>query len=198
MESIDNKQASVERRRKGTKRVLKTAAAVALLWAALLIALQIALSPAVLTGIVEKFAAEYIEADIDFESISLSMFRNFPDIRLEMDNCSLTYPHDKFEGAIDSGIRLQQLGRGDKDTLAVFQRLTLRANPFSLIAWKLKVREIQLTGPRIFANTYSDGRSNWEIFPEEGEEEEDADEGDFSLPRLQFGKVVMDGYPTVS
>lgn len=198
MESIDNKKDSVERRGKGRKRVLKTAAAVALLWAALLIALQIALSPAVLTGIVEKFAAEYIEADIDFESISLSMFRNFPDIRLEMDNCSLTYPHDKFEGAIDSGIRLQQLGRGDKDTLAVFQRLTLRANPFSLIAWKLKIREIQLTGPRIFANTYSDGRSNWEIFPEEGEEEEDADEGDFSLPRLQFGKVVMDGYPTVS
>lgn len=66
MESIDNKKDSVERRGKGRKRVLKTAAAVALLWAALLIALQIALSPAVLTGIVEKFAAEYIEADIDF------------------------------------------------------------------------------------------------------------------------------------
>ena len=63
----------------------------------------------------------------------------------------------------------------------------------------MKIREISLSGPRIFANTYADGRSNWEIFPEDGsEEEEDEDESGFKLPRLQFGRIVMNDYPTVS
>ena len=201
MENIDTKKDSTNGRKKGSRKgrkALKTVVALAGIWAAVLTVLQITLSPAVLTKIVEKFANEYIEADIDFESIGVSMFRNFPDIRLEMENCALTYPHDKFEGAFDEGIKLQQMGRGEKDTLAVFERFALRANPFSLVAWKLKISEVRLSGPRIFANTYSDGRSNWNIFPEDGASvEEEEDEGGFKLPRLQFGKVVMDDYPTV-
>ncbi|MGN0190020.1 MAG: hypothetical protein ACI39U_00030, partial [Candidatus Cryptobacteroides sp.] len=184
---------------KGWKRALKILAVVAGIWAGVLLILQVALSPAVLTGIVEKFAGEYIDADLDFESIGVSMFRNFPDIRLEMENCSVTYAHDRYDGSIDPDIKLQQLGRGEKDTLAVFEQFTLRVNPFSLFAWKLKIREISLSGPRIFANTYADGRSNWDIFPKDGtvQEDEDGDTG-FTLPRIQLGRVAMNDYPTVS
>ena len=195
MENTDSKKVT----KHGRKIALKIAASLAGIWAGLLLILQLTLSPAILTDIVGKFANSYLDADLEFESIGISMFRNFPDIRLKMDNCAVTYAHERFDGVVDPDIRLQQMGRGEKDTLAVFEQFALRVNPFSLLEWKLKIREISLSGPRIFANTYADGRSNWEIFPEDGsEEEEDEDESGFKLPRLQFGRIVMNDYPTVS
>ena len=195
MENTDSKKVT----KRGRKIALKIAASLAGIWAGLLLILQLTLSPAILTDIVGKFANSYLDADLEFESIGVSMFRNFPDIRLKMDNCAVTYAHERFDGVVDPDIRLQQMGRGEKDTLAVFEQFALRVNPFSLLEWKLKIREISLSGPRIFANTYADGRSNWEIFPEDGsEEEEDEDESGFKLPRLQFGRIVMNDYPTVS
>ena len=195
MENTDSKKVTNH----GRKIALKIAASLAGIWAGLLLILQLTLSPAILTDMVGKFANSYLDADLEFESIGVSMFRNFPDIRLKMDNCAVTYAHERFDGVVDPDIRLQQMGRGEKDTLAVFEQFALRVNPFSLLEWKLKIREISLSGPRIFANTYADGRSNWEIFPEDGsEEEEDEDESGFKLPRLQFGRIVMNDYPTVS
>ena len=195
MENADSKKVT----KHGRKIALKIAASLAGIWVGLLLILQLTLSPAILTDMVRKFANSYLDADLEFESIGVSMFRNFPDIRLKMDNCAVTYAHERFDGVVDPDIRLQQMGRGKKDTLAVFEQFALRVNPFSLLEWKLKIREISLSGPRIFANTYADGRSNWEIFPEDGsEEEEDEDESGFTLPRLQFGRIVMNDYPTVS
>lgn len=195
MENTDSKKVT----KRGRKIALKIAASLAGIWVGLLLILQLTLSPAILTDMVGKFANSYLDADLEFESIGVSMFRNFPDIRLKMDNCAVTYAHERFNGVVDPDIRLQQMGRGEKDTLAVFEQFALRVNPFSLLEWKLKIREISLSGPRIFANTYADGRSNWEIFPEDGsEEEEDEDESGFKLPRLQFGRIVMNDYPTVS
>ena len=201
------------RKRRVWKGVCKTCLWLAGIWAAVLCILQIVLSPAVLTGMVEKYAGEYIDADLDFRDIGISMFRAFPDVELTMNGCSVTYPHDRFDGALCSGMPVQSLGRGKTDsisgtaapdTLAVFERFDVRINPFGLLAWKLDIPSVTLSRPRVFAHTYTDGRSNWDIAGTgEQRENEAADstsagQGDgFRLPRVAFGRVSLEDRPTV-
>ena len=47
-------------------------------WALLLVAVQVALSPRVLTRLADRLAAEYVDADVDFGEVRLSVFRSFP------------------------------------------------------------------------------------------------------------------------
>ncbi len=189
--------------------VLKTCAWVLGIWFAVLGVLQIVLSPSVLTGIVKKYANEYVSADLNFRKIGISMFRAFPNVGLRMDSCTVTYPHERFDSLITRNMPVQFLGRGKTDsltglqacdTLAVFDRLDVKVSPFGLLAWKLDIPLIELVKPRIFAHTFSDGSSNWDIMTGEetdGAAEEGTEEGDFELPRIAFGKVRMSGRPTV-
>ncbi len=108
-------------------------------WIALLAIVQITLSPAVLTRIVDRYTNEYIDADLSFESIGISMFSSFPNVLLNMDNCAVTYAHDRFDGCIDPGIVLQKMGRGEIDSLAAFDTFAVKINPCALAAWKLKI-----------------------------------------------------------
>ena len=62
------------------------------IWLALLIVLQIALSPSVLTPAINRTAAEYIDGEVSFGKVRISMFRHFPNIGLLMEDCSVTYP----------------------------------------------------------------------------------------------------------
>ena len=62
------------------KRLLKAMLWIAGIWLALLIILQVALSPAVLTKVVDKLAPQYIDGDLSFSKIKISMFRYFPNV----------------------------------------------------------------------------------------------------------------------
>ncbi len=199
------------------KIVLRSCAWILGIWLAALVVLQIVLSPSVMTGIVEKYANEYFCADFGFRNIGISVFRAFPNVELRMDSCTVTYPHESFDSLITQDMPVQFMGRGkaDKltgmhacDTLAVFDRLNLKVNPFGLLAWKLDIPLIEIVKPRIFAHTFSDGSSNWDIMAD-GEEagrtdegmedgtEPSAEDGDSGLPRIAFGKVRMSGRPVV-
>ncbi len=187
---------------KGWKIALGVAGGLVGLWAAVLVVLQIVLSPAVLTGIVSKYAAEYVKgADLHFKQIGVSMFGAFPEVELSLDSCTVTYDHAKFDEVITPDFKIQYMGRGsEKDTLAVFDRFEVKINPFALLGWKLSIPDIDLCKPRIFAHTFADGRSNWDIL--EGSEEpsdttETSDEGGLSLPEIEFGGICLCDGPTV-
>ncbi len=182
------------------------------IWLVALVALQIVLSPSVMTGIVEKYANEYFSADFGFRNIGISMFRAFPNVELRMDSCTVTYPHESFDSLITRDMPVQFLGRGKADsltglhacdTLAVFDRLNLRVNPFGLLAWRLDLSLVEIVKPRIFAHRFSDGSSNWDIMTDgetAGETEESdptGEDGDSGLPGIAFGRVRMSGRPTV-
>ena len=66
----------------GKKRKMKTAWKVLLwiagIWAVLLIVIQIALSPAVLTRLANKYANKYIDGDVSFGEVKMSVFKSFP------------------------------------------------------------------------------------------------------------------------
>ncbi len=204
-----NTEKGERRKKKGWKIALKVCAWVLGIWLGVLAVLQIVLSPSVMTGIVEKYANEYVSADLGFKDIGISMFRAFPNVELRMNRCTVTYPHGKFDSLITRNMPVQFMGRGKADslnvafacdTLAVFDRLDVKVNPFGLLLWRVDIPLVELVKPRIFAHTFSDGSSNWDIMAgEDGEEEtvEEEEDGDFRLPRIAFGKVRMSEKPTV-
>ena len=118
-------------------RWLKIALAVfAGLWLALMAVIQVVMSPSVMKNIVEKAAAEYVDADVRLDDIRAHMFRSFPNIVLTLEGLEVTYPHDRYARYDTVGIdgRLRHAGRGETmDTLASLRSLRLSVNYLSLI-----------------------------------------------------------------
>ena len=77
----------------GKKRTwLKVLVWITAIWAAILIVIQIVLSPAVLTRLARNFAADYIDGDVSFGKVKLSVFKSFPNVNVSFDTVSVTYP----------------------------------------------------------------------------------------------------------
>ena len=79
----------------GEKKRLKTGWKVLLwivgVWAVLLAAVQLALSPSVLTRLANRYAAEYVDADVSFGEVRLSVLRSFPYLNIGFSDFTLTY-----------------------------------------------------------------------------------------------------------
>ncbi len=197
--------------KKGYKTALIAAGSILGAWVLILAVLQIVLSPKILTSIVNKYANEYLDAEVSFSSAGLSMFRAFPNASLRLDSCSVTYPSDRFREYIqDPGtLKMARLGTaagflgyerdsipdGTQDTLAVFNRFDVSINPFALLGWKLKISRLNLEKPRIFLHSYSEDQANWNIFGESGAS--DSTETSFSLPRIVLGTISLSGRPHI-
>ena len=168
-----------------------------------LVAAQIALNENVLTKLVNKVAAEYVDGDVVFSKVKASVIRSFPHLNICIDSCALTYPHDKFAAydvPEEAGRRfsLVNAGRGeDVDTLASFRQLELALNYVSLIKGRqIDVRKLSLDKPRIFAHYYDSTAANWNILPL-GDEEDEADTTKASLPDILLHKIKLSGRPFV-
>ena len=184
------------------KIVGKTLLWIAGIWLALLIVLEIALSGPVLTRIVNRYTAEYIDGDLQFGKVSASMFRRFPAVVLTLDDCSLTYPSERFDsiGRVGPQGHLMYAGCAETaDTLASFRKFSVGLSLPALVTGTFKVPYMRLDKPRIFAHSYADGSANWDIFITGGEETEEADttESSGGIPKIVIGKVMMTGRPHI-
>ncbi len=180
------------------KRIIKGIAWFAGIWLAVLIILQIALSPKVIGGIVDRFAGEYIDGTLKFGRIKVDMFRHFPRMGLLMEDVSLTYPAGRFDSLEAQGAqgRLLYHGCGEvEDTLASFKHFSASINIASLLTGKVDIPHILLVGPRIFAHSYDEQNANWNIF-KLSESEEDTT-GTSTLPPLAFGMIRMVDRPHI-
>ncbi len=61
-----------------------------------LVALQVLLRPKVLTRIVNRVAAEYVEGEVNFSEVKAHVIKSFPYLHLEVGNGSVTYPHSRY------------------------------------------------------------------------------------------------------
>lgn len=183
--------------RKGIlKRIFKILLWIAGIWAALLLILQIALSPAVLTKVVDKFAAGYIDGDLSFSKVKVSMFRHFPNVGISIEDGYLTYPAERFDSLEAKGAqgRLLYQGCGESaDTLASFRHMSVGINAGALLAGKISIPHAVLVKPRIFAHSYDSLNANWNIFRFEAEEDTTSSE----LPPISVGKVRLTGRPHI-
>ena len=194
-EAIHTTEATTPKKgRMGFRILLKTIAWVAGVWICLLVVLQIVLSPVILTKIVNRFAAEYVDGTLAFGKVRLAMFRHFPNIGISMEDCSLTYPADRFDSLEISGAQgeLLRMGCGETaDTLASFKHFSAGINIAALIAGKISIPHIILDQPRIFAHSYNEDNANWNIF------KTDEDSTDTSLPSVSIGRVRLVNNPHI-
>lgn len=169
---------------------------------AVLVALQIILRPAVLTKLVNKFAADYVEGDVSFGNIKAHVIKSFPFLNLEADDFSLTYPHERYAQwdtiYPDSGRRfsLMKAGRGEEvDTLASFRHLSVSLNYMGIIRGNgFHIRKAELTHPRIFAHYYDSSAANWDILPIGGPKKDTTKK---PAPRIEIDKVNMGDRPFI-
>ena len=176
--------------------------AVAGLLLAVLVTLQIVLRPAVLTKLVNKYAADYVEGNVSFGNIKAHVIKSFPFLNLEADDFSLTYPHERYAQwdtiYPDSGRRFSLLkaGRGEEvDTLASFRHLSVSLNYMGIIRGNgFHIRKAELTHPRIFAHYYDSSAANWDILPIGGPKKDTTKK---PAPRIEINKVNMGDRPFI-
>lgn len=190
-------------RKKAKKRFLKIFSWIIAIWAISLIAIQVALSPAVLTRLMNGIAEDYIDGNLEFGCASASVIRHFPNISVTLDNVSLTYPSSRFAqyDSLGADSRLLRRGRGkETDTLASFDRFSIAVNAVALAAGNLHISYIHLSKPRVFAKSYNDTTANWNIFRDSHDiQQEDTARAaaSGSLPGITIGKLVLDESPYI-
>ena len=167
----------------------------------LLILMEIVLSGPILTRIVSKVAAEYVDGDIHFGKVSASMFRRFPATVLTLEDFNITYPADRFDSIEKAGAQSHLIRKGcseEADTLVSFKKFAVGVNLPALVTGTINVPYLNLNRPRVFAHSYADGRANWDMFiTGEEETEEDSTETSSELPKIVIGRIMMTGRPHI-
>lgn len=163
---------------------------------ALVAALQVLLHSRVVTNLVDRYASEYVDGDLGYSRLDISLFKSFPNIRVTIDSLSLTYPHDRFARYDGKGLRDARLdaGRGaENDTLAAFDRFTVAVNPWRLLSGRIRVSDLHLDNLALYAHDFGD-EANWMIFRTGDSQKDTARSG---LPPVSVGVVRIAGGPRV-
>lgn len=126
--------------------------------ATLLVVLWIA--PSALRGEIEQLvkreANAMLRARFDFERLSISLLRHFPNASVELRGMTLVGV-ERFEG----------------DTIVAADRISVVVNPFSLLGDDgLQVKKVLLKEPSLYAHKLEDGAVNWDVMkPSESADE---------------------------
>ena len=183
---------------KGGKILKGVLIGIAVLLAVLLIALQAVMTPKYLTKIVRNIASEYIEGDLSFSEVRASVLKSFPYLNVSIDDCSLTYPHDRYSRFdslrtdTTSRFSLINAGRAEAaDTLASFRRFSASVNYLSFLKKKkIDIHAVELNHPRIFAHYFDSTAASWDILPIS---KNDEDTTKTPLPEIEVKKI--EDYP---
>ena len=169
----------------------------------LLVTLQVVLRPGVLTSLINRFAADYVEGDVSFREVRAHVIKTFPYLNVEAADFALTYPHERY--AVydtlypDTGRRFSLLraGRGETvDTLASFRNLSLSFNYMAFLKGNTyHIHRAELSRPRIFAHYYDSTAANWDILPIGGDK--DTTKQKKPLPDIILDKISLTDRPVI-
>lgn len=128
------------------KKIFKILAIVVLVILIAMVALPFAFKGKIVEAI-KKEANKSLNATLDFEGVSLSLFRSFPDLSVGMKNLSVV-------GIEDFG----------QDTLTSIPDLRLTLNIMSVIKGdSYEIKKVRLDNPYFKLKALADGRVNWDI-----------------------------------
>ena len=96
--------------------------------------------------LVKKGINENVNAKVDFNDLSLSLFRHFPKLSVALENISVTGT-ESFA----------------KDTLISAKKIDVSLNLLSVMSDNIKVSGVYLDNPRIHALVDKNGKANWDI-----------------------------------
>lgn len=114
------------------------------------VAVWMVCTPSRLTRMVNSLAGNWVEAEVGFGKVDLTIFRTFPDVGLEVSDVWVVNPT---EGAMS-------------DTVATMKRLTVGLDAMRLLnAHEVVVNQLLIDG--VQANLYvaADGHTNFDILP---------------------------------
>ena len=185
------------------KRIIKILLWIIGIWIGIMIAAQIVLSTSVLTNIVNKVAAEYVDGSISFGKASVSLFRRFPKVSMTLEDFSITYPAERFDSLERAGVQGHMLYHGcgeQADTLASFKEFSASIRLIPLLRGRISIPHVNLVKPRIFAHSYDEENANWNIFTiglEEDDTQEAEDTSSFTLPSISVGHLSFTEHPHI-
>ena len=135
------------------KKIIRIASLVIGILLILLITLPI-LFKSKIESLVKEEINKQVEASVDWSKFSLTFFRGFPDLSVNLHDVSV-------------------LGQGvfEGDTLLGLKRFEFRVSPFSAIKKNVIVKSILLDRPLINGIILEDGTANYDIAPEPSETE---------------------------
>ena len=173
---------------------------IASIWLIALIAVQVLLRPDVLKSLADKYIKEYVDVDVEIGGMSVSVFRSFPDLVVDISGVKITYPHSRYAVydslGIDGKLRHAGRGRSGVDTLASFDRLRLSVNYLSALFGQIHINDASLDRPRIFAHYYDDGIANWNVLKNISVSETE-DTSVTVLPPIAVNRIALTGHPAV-
>ena len=119
------------------------------------------------TKTINGIVSDYLDAEIDFNKINLKVWRNMPNIELEL---------------INSEIISKAIRNDLTDTLAKFDTLRLSVNVVEFLKNdSIIVNEVLLSNPTVKAYTNTSGKSNWEIYESDTTPDEDTSSFDYKI-----------------
>lgn len=163
---------------------------------ALIIGLQIALRPSVLTKAVNKIAAAYVDGEVSIGRVEASVVKKFPLASVTVEDLSITYPHEKFAFWDSLGIRngLRKAGAGENgvDTLVSAGKLEAEIHVLQALKGSYHISRASLDKARIFAHMYDSLSANWNVIkiPESGNDTTASE-----APRITVNSVSLKDRP---
>lgn len=140
------------------------------------VALWLVFTPAQLTKIVNRVAANYVLAETHFDRVDLTLFKTFPDAGLKIDNVYLV---NAVEGALcDTVARIGSL------TLGVDVKAFMKEN-------KVIVHQVLVDDVQACLYIGSNGQSNFDVFPKGDEDTTSSSFSLDSLPEMNLKRVSI-------
>lgn len=138
---------------------------------------------------IDSLAAEYIDADLSYESLRLSLLKDFPRVSVGADALALTYPHERF-GVYVTSDGPESAGRGsERDTLASVSSLDVSINVLKLLRGQYDIASVTIGRPKLFLHQFSQEDVNWDVLTLPEDDPQDTSSFDFSTLTLHSLRV---------
>ena len=137
--------------KKGWRLLIIVLGALVLLSVILTTALALILSPERLTGLINNYARQYLNASVTLSEARVNILNNYPNVTITLKDGHIIVPSPDPE-------------KEWADSLLTFNKVEAVARPFSLLRKKIRISSLSLehAAIRLFTNTADN--SNWEIF----------------------------------
>ena len=158
------------------KRIFKVTGIVLVVLMALLVVLPYAFQGKI-EGIIKKQGNEMLNARFDFESLDISLIRNFPSASVSLHN-----------------FWLKGQGEFANDTLVKAGELTATVNVLSLLGDSgYEIGRILIHDTQVKAVVLKDGKVNWDVMKENTDGEESGSSDEASAFRVKLEELKVDG-----
>lgn len=147
------------------------------------------LTPERLTPIVEQYANEFLDAQVEIGRVELTFWKTFPQLKVDVD--SVTIVSDNFKELDDSH---RVLLPANADTLLSLTHFHGGVGVTALMAGKIEVYEVELREPMINLVQLDDSLSNFDIIPPSAPDTTTSSVS--SLPEIAIDRfIIADALP---